>query len=256
MCASCGCGTATHHGQDAHHHPHDHGHHEPALARTIALEEEILSRNNRIAGENRRWLEERGIAAVNFIGAPGSGKTTLLERTIQLLSSSVPISVLEGDQETELDAKRIAAAGAPVLQINTGSGCHLDARRVAPKLRELSPPPGSLLFVENVGNLVCPALFDIGERAKVVVMSITEGEEKPLKYPHVFRESEALVVNKIDLLPHLQFDLHRCLENARSVNPRLRIFPVSSVKGIGLTELHRWLKGLLRSEARAAPGGP
>lgn len=275
MCAICGCGSQAHghdhahgqgHGHDHphdHHHEHDHAHghdhahsheHEPvdSPGRRISFEQALLAKNQAVADENRRWLADRRVVALNLIGAPGAGKTALLERTIPAIAPSIPSAVLEGDQETELDALRIRALGAPVLQINTGSGCHLNADMIAPRLRELDPAPGSLLFIENVGNLVCPSLFDVGERAKVVVMSITEGEDKPLKYPHIFRASEAMVLNKVDLLPHLRFDLRRCLERVKQVNPAIRIFPVSAVDGGGMEEFHLWLRGLFApAEARS-----
>lgn len=260
------------HSHDMHDHAHDrsddhghgHGHgHEPAnfppdielddlAPRRISFEESLLAKNQAIADRNRRWLEDRQVVALNLIGAPGAGKTTLLEVAIPALSPSIPSSVLEGDQETDLDAERIRALGVPVLQINTGSGCHLNAEMIEPKLRELDPPLGSLLFIENVGNLVCPSLFDVGERAKVVVMSVTEGEDKPLKYPHIFRVSEALILNKIDLLPHLRFDLQRCIERVKQVNPNIRIFPVSSIDGTGSEALHAWLHALVPHGAHRA----
>jgi hydrogenase nickel incorporation protein HypB len=184
------------------------------------------------------------------MASPGAGKTTLLERTIARLGSSVRISVIEGDQETLRDAQRIRAAGARAVQINTGSGCHLDAEMLAQGLRVLDPPPASLLFIENVGNLVCPALFDLGETARVVVASVTEGDDKPLKYPHMFRACDVLLLNKIDLLPHVEFDRDRFLEHARMVNPRARVFQVSATRGDGLPEWCSWLKEqTVRSEA-------
>lgn len=279
MCAVCGCGPRdvgahVHDGLHVHSHDHLHGHdhghekvhdhahggehgHPPAgrdtdglHVRRISFEESLLAKNQAIADRNRRWLEERQVVALNLIGAPGAGKTTVLEGAIPALSPSIPSSVLEGDQETDLDAERIRALGVPVLQINTGSGCHLNAEMIGPKLRELAPPPGSLLFIENVGNLVCPSLFDVGERAKVVVMSVTEGEDKPLKYPHVFRVSEALILSKIDLLPHLRFDLQRCVERVKHVNPNIRIFPISTMDGAGSDELHAWLRSLVPHGAR------
>jgi hydrogenase nickel incorporation protein HypB len=211
----------------------------------IAVESAVLAKNDALAVRTRTALRARGILALNFLSAPGAGKTTLLERLILDLTSEpdpVPMAVIEGDQETDRDAARIRAAGCRAVQINTGPGCHLDAERVAAAVRELAPRPASLLLIENVGNLVCPAMFDLGERAKVVVLSVTEGEDKPLKYPHAFRAAEALVLTKTDLLAHLDFDLEACVENARRVNPRLRIFPVSARRGEGLGDFEGWLR--------------
>jgi hydrogenase nickel incorporation protein HypB len=204
------------------------------------VEQEILAKNQLLAQRNRGWLQGREIFAVNLMSAPGSGKTTLLERTARELGREV-ISVIEGDQETRLDAERIRATGARVVQVNTGTGCHLDAQMVADALHALSPAPGSLLFVENVGNLVCPALFDLGEEARVIVASTTEGVDKPLKYPHMFRAAALVVLNKIDLLPHLEFDLDRFGEHVRSVNPSASVIPVSATRGDGLAAWYRWL---------------
>jgi hydrogenase nickel incorporation protein HypB len=210
----------------------------------------VLAGNDRIAAENRAWLAARRVVAVNLVSSPGAGKTTLLERTIRDFGREVAISVVEGDQETPLDAERIRATGRPAVQINTGRGCHLDAAMVAGAIRELAPSPGSLLLVENVGNLVCPALFDLGERAKVLVASTAEGEEKPLKYPHMFRASALVLLNKVDLAPHLPFDAARFTAHARQVNPRLEVLPVSAVRGDGLEEWYRWLRALIANAPR------
>lgn len=207
----------------------------------LRLEQELLAKNDRLAAQNRAWFAANRILALNLIGAPGAGKTSLLEATAGRLAQTLSISVLEGDQETDADARRIRAAGCRALQINTGAGCHLDASMIAEGARRLGPAPGSLLFIENVGNLVCPALFDLGERAKVVVLSVTEGEDKPLKYPHVFRAGGVLVVHKCDLLPHLSFDVEACVANALRINPALRVFRVSSSTGEGLREWCDWL---------------
>jgi hydrogenase nickel incorporation protein HypB len=182
------------------------------------------------------------VLALNLVSSPGSGKTTLLERTIRDLSGELSLHVIEGDQETSNDAERIRATGCKVVQINTGTGCHLDATMVGRSLKQLDPPSGSVVLIENVGNLVCPALFDLGERAKVVIVSVTEGEDKPIKYPHMFRASEVMLLNKIDLLPHLSFDVERCIGYARQVNPRLRIMKISATKGEGLAEWYDWLR--------------
>jgi hydrogenase nickel incorporation protein HypB len=206
------------------------------------VELDVLARNDRIAAETRAWLAGRGILAVNVVSSPGAGKTTLLERTIRELGGELAISVVEGDQETPLDAERIRATGRPVVQVNTGRGCHLDAAQVADALRTLDPPRGSLVLVENVGNLVCPALFDLGERAKVVVASTPEGEDKPLKYPHVFRASALVLLNKMDLVPHLAFDVDRFLSHARRVNARIEALAVSAIRGEGLAAWYAWLR--------------
>jgi len=242
-----------------HGHPHDHGHaHDhvhphahPDAARqgaTIALEKAVLDRNDRLAERNRGWLAGRDILALNLVSSPGAGKTTLLERTIRDLAAELPMSVVEGDQETVNDAERIRATGCRVVQINTGTGCHLDSAMLARGLEQLDPPPRSVVLIENVGNLVCPALFDLGERAKVLIVSVTEGDDKPLKYPHMFRASELLILNKIDLLPYVPFDEGRFLEHARQVNPALRIVRISATRGDGLADWYDWLR------AQAAPG--
>jgi hydrogenase nickel incorporation protein HypB len=216
----------------------------------LRLEVDVLAENDRIAAANRAWLAARRVLALNLVSSPGAGKTTLLERTIRDLRGEVPLAVIEGDQETPIDAERIRATGCPAVQINTGRGCHLDAAQVAAALRELDPAPGSLLLVENVGNLVCPALFDLGERAKVVVASTPEGEDKPLKYPHVFRASALVLLNKIDLAPVLGFDTGRCLEHARRVSPRIEALGVSATRGDGLDRWYAWLRAR-RAEAVA-----
>ncbi len=209
---------------------------------TVTLEQEILNKNDKIADENRRWFEERGILALNLVSSPGAGKTTLLTRTINDLKNKLPINVIEGDQETINDAEKIRQTGCKVVQINTGTGCHLEAAMVKRGYLELDPPNNSILAIENVGNLVCPALFDLGERAKVAILSVTEGEDKPIKYPHMFRASEVMILTKVDLLPYVQFDVDRCLEYARKVNPRIKIFQVSSTTGEGLKDWYEWLE--------------
>jgi hydrogenase nickel incorporation protein HypB len=208
----------------------------------VLLERRVLDRNDAMAARNRRWLAERRIVAVNVVSSPGAGKTTLLERTIADIGHELGISVIEGDQETSADADRIRAAGARAVQINTGAGCHLDAEMVERGLRQLEPAKGSVVLIENVGNLVCPALFDLGEHARVVVSSVTEGEDKPLKYPHMFRGSALLVLNKIDLLPHLRFDVEKFLDAAELVNPKLQTFSLSATSGDGLQAWYGWLR--------------
>jgi len=206
------------------------------------LERAVLEKNDRLAAFNRGWLAGRDVLALNLVSSPGAGKTTLLERTIRELAGHVAIRVVEGDQETSRDADRIRAAGAEVVQINTGTGCHLDASMVARALRELDPPRRSVVMIENVGNLVCPALFDLGERAKALIASVTEGDDKPIKYPYMFRASEVLVLNKIDLLPHVQFDVDQFLARAREVNPRVRVFQVSATRGDGIADWCGWIR--------------
>ncbi len=235
-----------------HHHDHDQGHdHGPDQVhvdgKTIPLHEAVLAKNDRLAERNRGWLRARHIVALNLVSSPGSGKTTLLERTIRDLKEEIPIHVIEGDQETVHDAERIRRTGCPVVQINTGAGCHLEAEMVARGLAHLAPPPRSFVMIENVGNLVCPALFDLGEQAKVAILSVTEGEDKALKYPHLFRAARVMLLNKIDLLPHLRFDVERCLEHARAVNPRLDIFLVSALSGNGMEDWYGWLRRQVRS---------
>ena len=218
MCATCGCADGGYR-IDGHPHPHEpHDHdgggrsHEAhgAGGRTVTLEQKVLAKNDALAQQNRAWLRQRGVLAVNLMSSPGAGKTTLLERTVRELAGQPVISVVEGDQETALDASRIRAAGCPVIQVNTGSGCHLDAQMVARALRALDPPGGSVVVIENVGNLVCPALFDLGEAARVVLASVTEGADKPVKYPHMFRRADLVLVSKTDLLPYLDFDTGQC----------------------------------------------
>jgi hydrogenase nickel incorporation protein HypB len=212
---------------------------------SIQLETQILSKNQITAERNRGWLMERNILALNLVSSPGAGKTTLLERTLTDLKSELSISVIEGDQATSNDAERIRATGVPAVQINTGTGCHLEADMLERALTALKPLPASLLMIENVGNLVCPALFDLGERAKVVIFSVTEGEDKPLKYPHMFGVAEVLLLSKVDLLPHTRFDVERAVANALTVNPRLKVFRVSSYTGEGLPQWYDWLKSEL-----------
>jgi hydrogenase nickel incorporation protein HypB len=206
------------------------------------LEQELLAKNRLLAERNRGWLAGRDILALNLISSPGAGKTTLLERTIRDLGGELPISVIEGDQATLHDAERIQRTGCRVVQINTGAGCHLEAGMTARGLNQLDPPLHSVVLVENVGNLVCPALFDLGEQAKVVIMSVTDGDDKPVKYPHAFRASQVMILNKIDLLPYVQFDVQRCLEFARLVNPRLQVLQLSATRGDGLDNWYAWLR--------------
>ena len=277
MCVTCGCSddaevkiTNPETGEvatinspsDTHHHHHTHtlpdgtvithSHsHDPITeasqihanihSTTISLEHDILAKNNLIAAQNRGWFKGRNILPLNLMSSPGAGKTTLLTRTINDLKHQLPINVIEGDQETTNDAKKIQETGCQVVQINTGTGCHLDAAMVERGLQQLNPPLNSVVMIENVGNLVCPALFDLGELFKVVILSVTEGEDKPIKYPHIFRASQVMILTKIDLLPHVQFDVQRCLEYARQVNPHIQVFQVSALTGTGLENWYEWL---------------
>lgn len=239
MCTTCGCPFDDHNHHD---HNHEHSHRHEGHKRTvIAIEEDILAKNNRLADCNRTLFREKGIFVLNLVSSPGSGKTTLLERTLRDLSGMLRFAVIEGDQQTDNDAQRIAATGVPVRQINTGAGCHLDAHMIMHATEAFDLDNLDILMIENVGNLVCPAAFDLGERHKVAVLSVTEGEDKPLKYPHMFRNSAVMLLNKIDLLPHLDFDLEKCKQAARRVNPDIVIFEVSARSGEGMQGWYQWL---------------
>ncbi len=264
MCSTCGCGQSDvrlvtlggaaandyghEHGDDhGHDHGHGHGHDhihvapDPVLrTHTVELEVAVLAKNDELAAHNRSWLADRQITAVNLMSSPGSGKTTLLERTISAIDR--PVTVIEGDQETVFDAERIRGAGARVVQVNTGAGCHLDAAMVSLALGKLQPEPDSVLFIENVGNLVCPALFDLGEARKVVIISVTEGDDKPLKYPHMFAAADLVVVNKTDLLPYVDFDTARLTRDARLINPDVQVLPLSAATGAHLDSWISWLE--------------
>jgi hydrogenase nickel incorporation protein HypB len=264
MCGTCGCPSSAlitvlapvdysqrdqAQGPDDHAHDHvlaghDHAHTagSPDSGRTIEIQQKVLAKNDELADQNRNWLRERGILAVNLMSSPGAGKTTLLERTTKGLAGRVSISVIEGDQETALDARRILAAGSPVVQINTGVGCHLDAEMVGRGLRGLDPPSGSIVLIENVGNLVCPALFDLGEEARVVLAAVTEGADKPLKYPHMFRQADLVLLNKIDLLPYVEFDLRRYMSDLRRAAPDALLLELSATTGDGLPAWYDWLR--------------
>jgi len=259
MCTTCGCGTAeTHEHVHAdgrrHHHTHElnltpHRHDHDHDTKIIAIESDILAKNDRLAAGNRALFGEKGIFVLNLVSSPGSGKTTLLERALTGLKGKAGCAVIEGDQQTSNDADRIAATGVPVRQINTGAGCHLDAHMVSHALESFDLDRTGLLFIENVGNLVCPAAFDLGEDHKVVVLSVTEGEDKPLKYPQMFHNSTVMLLNKIDLLPHLDFDVAKCLEMARRVNPNIAIFQLSARTGEGMAEWYGWLEEQMKQKA-------
>ncbi len=235
MCGVCGCHPSDQDAQGARasfrRMPND----------LLRVERDILSANNRYADENRKRLGAAGIFAINLVSSPGAGKTTLLVNTVEALKSRVPLAVIEGDQQTSIDADRILATGVPAVQINTGRGCHLDAHMVGHALDELAPKQGSILFIENVGNLVCPASFDLGEALKVAILSVTEGEDKPLKYPDVFAAASLMVLTKMDLLPHLRFDMAQCIEHARAINPGIGFIKVSSQTGEGMADWNNWL---------------
>ncbi len=267
MCTVCGCseGEVSIEGH-AHDHDHDYrlahshsfglnrkrdlhfGHgpahaHAPGLSqeRMVQIEQDILGKNDEFAAANRRWFSERGIFALNLVSSPGSGKTTLLVKTIGALKNRMAVAVVEGDQQTSADADRIRATGAPAIQVNTGKGCHLDAHMVGHALERLAPAEGSLLMIENVGNLVCPAAFDLGEAHKVVILSVTEGEDKPLKYPDMFHAADLMLLSKVDLLPYLNFDVARCIAYARQINPALQVMQVSATSGEGMMAWLDWL---------------
>ncbi|MHB1183226.1 MAG: hydrogenase nickel incorporation protein HypB [Desulfobulbia bacterium] len=247
MCDSCGCSqpansvTITRLGQAMSGSvavDHDHSH----PGRVVEVREAVLGKNDGIAAHNREFFKERRIVAFNLVSSPGSGKTTILEQTIRELRGEIPMAVIEGDQQTMLDAERIDATGVDVVQVNTGAGCHLDADMVHQALHRMEPAENSLLFIENVGNLVCPAMFDLGEAAKVVIISVTEGEDKPLKYPAMFDAASLCLINKIDLLPHVDFDVARCREYALRVNHRLEFFEISARTGEGMPAWLAWLR--------------
>jgi hydrogenase nickel incorporation protein HypB len=266
MCTVCGCGQGDTrveghehgHGDDHHHHgdhrhdhdhPHDHHHgparaHAPGLSqsRMVQIEQDILAKNDAYAAANRRFFNERGILALNLVSSPGSGKTSLLTRTIGDLAAELSMTVIEGDQQTANDAERIRATGVRAVQVNTGKGCHLDGHMVGHALETLAPEQGGVLFIENVGNLVCPAAFDLGEAGKVAILSVTEGEDKPIKYPDMFHAAELMLLNKIDLLPYLDFDVEKCIDYARRVNPGIKVLKVSATSGEGMEGWYGWIR--------------
>lgn len=260
-----------HHHSHDHEHSHDHGHeqaaafapvvdkdnmhygmgeagtHAPGLTqkRMVQIEMGVLDKNNQIAVHNREHLQEQGILALNLVSSPGSGKTTLLTRTLNYLKDKVPCAVIEGDQQTTNDAERIRATGVPAIQVNTGKGCHLDAQMVHDAMHHLGLKDNSLLFIENVGNLVCPAGFDLGEQHKVAILSVTEGEDKPLKYPHMFAAADLMLINKIDLLPYVNVNIEACVDAARRVNPDIDVIVLSATTGEGMNEWVAWLQDRL-----------
>lgn len=226
-----------------HPHIHDHGHsHNDYRSVEIKVEQDILSKNNLLAERNRGYFDAKNISALNLVSSPGSGKTSLLERTIREKNTEMDFFIVEGDQQTMNDAERIKAAGAPVIQVNTGQGCHLDADMINDAVKQLEVRDNSVLFIENVGNLVCPAMFDLGEGKRVVVISVTEGEDKPIKYPAMFSTSDICIINKIDLLPYLDFDIEKLKDYARQVNHHLEFIEVSVKTGEGMDKWYDWLK--------------
>ena len=243
MCGTCGCGEG---------HVTVGGKHHHGTPREIALERDLMAKNDRYAQANRQRLAAGGTLALNLVSSPGAGKTALLVETIKRLGAETPCAVIEGDQQTSNDADRIKASGAPAVQINTGKGCHLDAHMVGHAMDDLSLPPRGILFIENVGNLVCPAGFDLGEAHKVVVFSVTEGEDKPLKYPDIFAASDLALINKVDLLPYLDVDLDLMIANARAISPHLDIIPVSAKTGAGMADWLDWIGAARRSMTPAS----
>lgn len=253
MCSTCGCGevgdvTITRIGAPElkkvegadlltkmHHH-----HRENKARLTIEVEQDIMEKNDLQAKHNRFHFREGSITAINLVSSPGSGKTTLLEKTL-LQMKDIPCSVIEGDQQTLNDANRIALTGAPVVQINTGKGCHLDAQMVHSAVHKLDPQNNSILFIENVGNLVCPAMFDLGEDERVAIISVTEGDDKPIKYPDMFASSDLCLINKIDLLPYVNFDVSKVKKYALQVNPRMEFIEISATRGHGMDAWIAWL---------------
>ncbi len=281
MCSTCGCGGSSnlititkigdevnhehfhahadavnhghhhhhHHGHDhGHHHHHHHGEHDHAHSHgkktVIELEQDIMQENNLLAARNRGYFEAKNMKVLNLVSSPGSGKTSLLEKTLVDLKDEINCSVIEGDQQTSNDASRIAETRVPVVQVNTGHGCHLDADMIHRSLRQLNPANDSVLFIENVGNLVCPALFDLGEQARVVIMSVTEGDDKPIKYPDMFDSAHLCIINKIDLLPYVNFDVEKSKKYARQINPKLEFIELSATTGEGIEQWYDWIRKL------------
>lgn len=221
-------------------HPHDHSH-DHSHQKLIRVEEDILGKNNLLASRNSGFFEAKRILALNLMSSPGSGKTTLLERTIEAVKGTRKLAVIEGDQQTMNDAERIHRTGVPVVQVNTGNGCHLDAEMIHQAVKKLDPPDESILFIENVGNLVCPSLFELGEKSRIVIISVTEGDDKPLKYPTMFQQAQICIINKTDLLPYVDFNMERARQHALTVNPRLEFFELSAKTGEGMEQWVQWI---------------
>lgn len=258
MCGTCGCGDPNGHsirkpGEiSGHNHDHDHLHehdghshsHSHHHEREISLEIDIMHKNDLLAQRNKGYFEAKNIKVINLVSSPGSGKTSILERTIKDIGKEKKLFIIEGDQQTMLDADRIEKAGAPVVQVNTGNGCHLDAQMVNLAVKKLEIPEGAMLIIENVGNLVCPALFDLGESKRVVIVSVTEGEDKPLKYPNMFQSSHLCLINKSDLIPYVDFNLDNFRDYAGRINPNLDFITVSAKTGEGFDQWKNWLETL------------
>ncbi len=251
MCGTCGCGTdgvTINKPNQNHSHNHDHEHHHHHGDKTVIdLERDILSKNNLDAARNRGYFEAKNIFTLNLVSSPGSGKTSILETTLKDLKENFPFYVIEGDQQTLNDADRIDTLNVPVIQVNTGKGCHLESDMIYDAVKQLQPKENSILMIENVGNLVCPSMFDLGEQKRVVIISITEGEDKPIKYPDMFYTADICLINKMDLLPHLKFDLEKLKEYALQVNHHLQFFEVSATTGQGMEAWYKWLETELES---------
>lgn len=248
MCGVCGCGTdgvtinkPHQHQEDNHHHHHGEDHHHGDKT-ILNLERDILSKNNIEAARNRGYFEAKNIFTINLVSSPGSGKTSILETTLKDLKNEIPFYVIEGDQQTLNDANRIDALNVPVIQVNTGKGCHLESDMIYDAVKQLKPSEDSILMIENVGNLVCPSMFDLGEQKRVVIISVTEGEDKPIKYPDMFLSADICIINKIDLLPYLQVDTDKLKEYALRVNHHLQFFEVSATTGEGMEPWYQWLQ--------------
>ncbi len=262
MCMTCGCGNSTENNvliarpgkvnpeelslmpeqKHDHEHPHHHHHDHPHTKTVVEMEQDILQSNNLTAERNRGFFEAKNILALNLVSSPGSGKTSFLEKTLHDLKDEIPFSVIEGDQQTFNDARRIESQGIPVVQINTGQGCHLDSDMVHRALKKLNPPEKAVVMIENVGNLVCPALFDLGENSRIVLISVTEGDDKPIKYPDMFQSADICIINKIDLLPYVNFDMEKAKDYAKRVNHHLKFFEISATTGEGMDAWYDWLR--------------
>lgn len=278
MCTVCGCNQSDGHSHSHSHtsghtpghppgHEHGHDHHfgqgEAGVSvagysqdRLVQIEQSILSKNDGYADANRKWFADHGLLALNLVSSPGAGKTTLLVETLKALKSKIPLGVIEGDQETANDAERIRATGVPAIQINTGKGCHLDAHMIGHALHDLPLDRGGAVLIENVGNLVCPAAFDLGEASKVVILSVTEGEDKPIKYPDMFAAANLMILSKVDLLPYLDFDVDQAIECALRVNPDLEVMRLSAKTGEGLQEWQDWITVRAKTAAATLQSAP
>lgn len=251
MCATCGCDTNTSSARRTGEHNHSHEHDHLHTKTIIDIEKDVLYENNLLAERNRGYFDAKNILALNLVSSPGSGKTSLLEKTLTDMKGQFGFYVIEGDQQTSRDADRIHATGTKVVQINTGKGCHLDAHMILHALQGIKPAENSILFIENVGNLICPAMFDLGEKERVVIISVTEGEDKPIKYPDIFHTADLCIINKIDLLPYVPFSIEKAKEYARQVNPALRFIEVSCLTGEGMPDWYQWLKENVLSTVQA-----